>query len=396
MEPGERSTPRLMFVLSAAYGELFSAMYMVTGCRFHTAFAMRDPWYSLNRTGLPGRSYHFENFDNLIAAIEQERPDLVCLFSGYLYVYEGTLAFDDLDRLVKYLRARRTKLVTSDPFIGLVSRLPVLDFQNPFEQIITAPLRLVAEVLFGPKFAHFLRMRSILDKVPHVYVVDPQENGVRAFPFYNPNICRPPSDRSALQHAEIAGLTVDVTAQPYWLFVLGKGEYDLGAKPRGAERFHAVLAAKLRETMEQGRRAVLIAPEPCIAALESDHTLRECSFVRYCDFHSYLAILLGAEYAFYWNIFSASLVARLLNRGSTFFFAGGHLADQYQQLFEKGMSCYYRNARLSYLYVDQRLERASLSGAALAQQQQLFDPLFANVGHLPSPEAMVRTLLNER
>ena len=86
MKRAARSTPRLMFVLTAAFGELFNAMYMVRGCRLRTAFAMREPWYSLNRAGLPGPAYHFENYKSLVAAIEKEDPDVVCLFSGYLFV----------------------------------------------------------------------------------------------------------------------------------------------------------------------------------------------------------------------------------------------------------------------------------------------------------------------
>ena len=217
MEPAERSIPRLMFVLTAAFGELFNAMYMIAGCRFHTAFAMREPWYSLNSSGLPGASYRFENFDGLLAAIEEERPDLVCLFSGYLYVKDQIFDFDGLDRLVTYLHARGTKVVSSDPFLGLITRLPVLDLQSPLGQIVTLPLRLGGEALFGPLFPYFLRIRTILKDVPHVYIVDPEEHGVRTLSFYNPNFCRSASDKPVSEQAEAAD-AANVPARPYWLF----------------------------------------------------------------------------------------------------------------------------------------------------------------------------------
>jgi hypothetical protein len=397
MEPAERSTPRLMFVLSAAFGELFTAMYMVMGGRFHTAFAMRDPWYSLNRAGLPGAIYRFEDLNGLLAAIEEEAPDLVCLFCGYLFVKDEIFDYDGLDRLVKYLRVRGIKVVTSDPFLGLISRLPVLDFQNPIEQLVTLPLRLGGEALFGPMFPYFLRVRAILHDVPHVYVVEPEEQGVRALAFYNPNVRRSAADQPVRRrHHEAHGTPSNAPAQPYWLFIMAEADYRPQVKRDGAEWFHAGVARRLRETMEQGRRATLIAPAPCIAALEVDELLKECSFVRYCDFHSYLALLLGAEYAFYWNIFSASLVARLLNRLPTFFFAPGHIADENRQMFEKGLACYYRNAQPTYVRAADPLDDAWLSAAAIAQEQQLFEPFFNNVRHLPTPEAMVRMLLSER
>jgi len=60
MRPEPDGAPKLMFVLNAAFGELFNAMYMVTGCGFRSSFAMRDPLYSLNRDTLPGASYRFD------------------------------------------------------------------------------------------------------------------------------------------------------------------------------------------------------------------------------------------------------------------------------------------------------------------------------------------------
>ena len=201
MRPDESGSPRLMFVLTAAFGELFNAMYMVMGCGFRTTFAMREPWYSLNRSGLPGTSYRFENIDSLMAAIEQENPDLVCLFSGYLYASDKIIEFGELDRLLKYLHDRRIKTVTSDPFLGLISRLPPLDHESPIGQILGLPMRLIGGAAFGSQFPYFLRARFVLKDLPHVYIVDPDERGIKALPFYNPNILSYASESTAAKEA---------------------------------------------------------------------------------------------------------------------------------------------------------------------------------------------------
>jgi hypothetical protein len=388
----ENAGPKLMFVLTAAFGELFNAMYMVMGCGFRTAFAMREPWYSLNCGGLPGNSYRFEDLAGLLAAIDQENPDLVCLFSGYLYSADRIVDFEELDRLVKYLNGRGTKTVTSDPFLGLISRLPPLDLESPLGQIVGLPIRLIGEATFGSRFTYFVRTRFILKDLPHVYIVDPDERGIKALPFYNPNIRSYVSDSAATQQATAAS----VPPQPYWLFVLGASDYSPQIKRDGADYFHALLARKLLDAMQEGRRATLIAPAPCIAALAKDPLLKECSFVDNCGYDQFMAILLGAEYAFYWNVFSASVLTRLLNRLPTFFFAVGHIADENQQIFEKGMSRYYQGAQLTYLHPADRLTDALLSGFAKAQEAQLFEPFFNGVQHLPTPQTLVRNLLAER
>jgi len=390
MRGDENSNPKVMFVLSAAFGELFNAMYMAMGCGFRIAIAMPEPQYSLNRDTLPGATHHFAGLNDLINAIQREEPDLVCLFSGYLYVSEKLIDFDQLDQLIKYLGSRGIKTITSDPFLGLISRLPPLDLDNPIGQILGLPIRLFGEALLGPMFPYFLKTRNILKDTRHTYIVDPNEPGVAARPFYNPNIRRW-SELTASSPRTVA----DGPAEPYWLFVLGASDYFPQVKRDGADRVHALLAEKLIETMREGRRAALMAPAACIDSLERNTSLKECDFIRICTYDRFMAVLMRAEYAFYWNIFSASIIARLLNRLPTFFFATGHLADENQLMFEKGKSQYYRNAAPTLLPPQDPLRITSLSDLASTQDARLFAPFFETVRHLPTSQTLVRNLLAE-
>jgi hypothetical protein len=163
----------------------------------------------------------------------------------------------------------------------------------------------------------------------------------------------------------------------------------------GPPGFHSLLAQKLRETLAEGRKPVLIAPQPCIKALAADPSLSDSVLLEYCDYKRYMAILVGAEYAFYWNIFSASIIARLLNRGPTFFFSRGHLADANQNMFDKGMSRYYASAQLTYLDQTHRLSQQDLAGLAVLQEAQLFNPLIGNISRLPTPNEIIRQLLQD-
>jgi len=386
------ATPKLLFAVGEAFGELFTAMYMAHGCGFRTVFVLRDPWYSLNRSGLPGSAYLFEGLTSLLSAIDKERPDLVCLFSGYLYVGDAIMDFDDLDRLVKYLRVRGIAVLTSDPFLGIGARLPLIDFRNPLARLLSLPLRLAGLIWYGPGFNYLLRIRAILEAVPHLYMVDPDENRIQALPFFNPNFIGFAADR-AMAPAEPPG---KIPAQPYWLFILGASDYHPQVKKHGADYFHAVLTGKLGDALDQGRGAALIAPEACIAALESNALLEECVLIRYCDYKAYMSILLGAEYAFYWNFFSASILARLLNRMPVLFFACGHLAEANPRMFRKGMDRYYGEAEVTCLDPADRLSCSELKELAMRQEERLFTPFLRNVRTLPSPETVVRGLMQVR
>jgi hypothetical protein len=57
------------------------------------------------------------------------------------------------------------------------------------------------------------------------------------------------------------------------------------------------------------------------------------------------------------------------------------------------MRCYYANASLTYLDQTHRLSHGALAGLAIMQEEQVFKPALERLGHLPSPEVMIRQLL---
>lgn len=394
MPPEDQTAPKLFFVVSAALGELFNAMYLLMGCGFRSVFALRDTTFELNHASLPGQCYRYGNASDLLAAIAAEKPDMVCLFSGYLLIDEKIMDVAELDRFVDGLFEMGIKVITSDPFLGLSSRLPMFDPHNPLEQLLSLPLKLMGGFLFGPSFLYFSGMPS-LKRVPHIYVVDPDEPGeIRRLAFFNPHIRIYASE---LDHSANASHPVDGIKRtgPRWMFILGNGEYGPQVKRDGAPGFHALVAQKLRETMAAGRQPVLFAPRACIEVLAADDSLSHCVLIHSCDFENYMSLLVGSEYVFYWNIFSASILARLVNSRPTFFFGTGHVADFNQEMFNKGVRRYYANARLTYLDQTHRLSETELAGLAALQEEQLFKPALENLCHLPAPNEMIRELLRD-
>ncbi|MCU1260260.1 MAG: hypothetical protein JWO80_3145 [Bryobacterales bacterium] len=106
-----------------------------------------------------------------------------------------------------------------------------------------------------------------------------------------------------------------------------------------------------------------------------------------------MAFLIGAEYVFYWNIFSASILGRLLNSRPAFFFARGHMADDNALMMDKGISRYYSGVKIPYLEQTHALTNSELAGLAASHEAEIFRPFLETVRHLPHPRTLIQQLL---
>ena len=108
---GDRDAGRakLLFVLSNDHGELSNAMYLVTGGAFETVLLMPERLFALNTSGLPGRAFRYGSVQDVIGCVDREAPDIVFLFSGYLYGINNLFDVDAVERTVSEIirEARR-------------------------------------------------------------------------------------------------------------------------------------------------------------------------------------------------------------------------------------------------------------------------------------------------
>src|SRR5450432_2231657 len=157
MSLDDRNSPKLLVIVTAAFGELFMANYFVSGSAFPVVFALCDAHFGLNYAGLPGRTHRYGDLADLLSIVEEESPQVVCMFSGYLLVHDHLLDQEGLDRFLEELLRRGIKVVTSDPFLGMASRFPYVNPKNPLQQILSLPFGLVGELLFGSLFPYLMR-----------------------------------------------------------------------------------------------------------------------------------------------------------------------------------------------------------------------------------------------
>ncbi|HEX4073753.1 MAG TPA: hypothetical protein VHX68_21415 [Planctomycetaceae bacterium] len=238
---------------------------------------------------------------------------MVFLFSGYLYAVNGLFPIDGVRQLVDGLCSTSCAVVTSDPFLGELFRLDESTFseQHPAR-------RQLAE--------HFAQIVPILARVKHLYRAAPRAGAAGgSVSFYNPQTVLDQAARSAWTNRALdtPGIRPELKR---WLFVLSAEDYAAGTVRWGNARFDETLRGKLLETAMAGRQPVLIGPPASIEAMrQGELTPVTALLFEFCDSARFLSLLYEAEYCFYWNVFSHSIIARVMNQGPVFFFDWGHL-----------------------------------------------------------------------
>ncbi len=380
MLQGRAPSAKLLFVLSNDYGELANAMYFTMGYGFQSTLLMPDRLYAVNASTLGAKSCRYESIQDVIDVVDREEPDIVFLFSGYLYVINNLFGIETVEALVQSLRARGQRLFTSDPFLGLMAEVDAstISDRHPRKRWLTD---------------HFARLFRTLREVPHLYLFDATAfSRTRSVSFYNPHILLRPEALAESERVAAQRIPLD-PARKRWVFVMSGEDYGGQAARHGRTRFDAMLFDSLQQTVQQGRQPILVAPEACLASIRGKGpSIESLLLLPFCAYDLFRALVLGAEYAFYWNIFSNSIPARIANHLPVFFFDPGHMVHAIPPLFALGLRHYYADATLVYLNQRQALGAAELAVAA-AQQEPAYRKAREYFRRSPTPEALVEVIL---
>jgi len=371
---------KLMFVLSGDFGELATAMYFIRGYPFQTVFLMPNRLFQLHQNCVAGSAYLYSSIEDVTAFVEKERPDILFLFSGYLFAINKIFNLETLEPFVQEMMAANRCVVTSDPFLGIMSEIN----ESTFNQ--RHPLRFWF-------IEHFSNVSRIFKNVMHLYLIDVQEF-VRApsTSFFNPNILvdRGYNAEQSMQLAASIGLKPDKNR---WLFILSTEDYSWQITRHGIEQFREMLVRTLNQAVAAGRQPVLIAPQEAFETYKINHqSIEGLVFTPHCMYDTFMALLFDAEYVFYWNIFSNSIPARLLNHLPVFFFEPGHMVHAIPAMLNAGLKYYYFGSELAYLDQNDMPSLENLTALAVKQDDSLAGAI-ENFMRSPHPDEMVSKLL---
>ncbi len=395
-------SPRLLFILNNDYGELGLAMYFLQGRGLadSTTLLLPPRLFAKNRNTLPGQACEYASIEDIVRTVDETEPDIVFLFSGYILPLHQIISLEAMASLMQFLSGKRCKVVTSDPFFGIFSRM------NPDDVSATESLRLFdAEILKDQSWAYrlsttfgnirilrqFTAASDLIKDTIHLYYTrtDPHDESIAVstdnIAFFNPSLVR------AEDESGNAGSDAE-QEHKQWLFILGSVDYELQTSYYGEPKFIDILANKMQEVLQAGRRPVLLAPDECVQKLRSRVPIpARKGLLTFCAYEAFSSLLLEAEYVFYWNLASYSTFLRVINGLPMFMFDEGHLARHVKPMHERMVRWYYQNWTPPSLNQHKKLDVDVLADLA-GDYRRDTARIVANLEALPSPEEVIQNL----
>ena len=176
------------------------------------------------------------------------------------------------------------------------------------------------------------------------------------------------------------------------MFILSNEDYVYQVQLLGEASFLETLDRRLSDSARARRLPYLVAPEECLRKLEKRPSAVRFEGFSKCGYRTFDQILMSAEYAFYWNAISNSILRRAVAELPVFFFHQGHLDHAVRGIRERAMAQYYKGASLPLLDPTLDLDPGLLEQLAKSQIQG-FGEARESVFSQPSPDEMVERLL---
>lgn len=370
---------RLLVIVSGDYGELGGAMYFLHGLGLTVPPTVLIP-ASLSHAlsdRADMRVHSYRGFADIRQHVDSAPVDAVLLFSGYLLNIGARFSLVSALRLLHLLRRRALPVLTSDPFIGLIDSPAALDFTCVLGRDGSGLARRLRSWRLGLRLYWLkLQLRHCWHIYPSpIHRLHTAAARPLALSYFNAAVSEEPPRKPA--------------ARPSWIFVLS--DIDCQMQMRGgAEHFPAALTDRLRETVQLGKHAVVVAPAALLdEVLGRMGACPDVSLVRNASYADFMHLLMAAEYAFYWNYYSFSIIHRVASELPVMFFEEGHMVHILHGLREAGIRLFYDGWRPPLLRLDTRLDPGDLAVRAGEARHQ-FHRITQGLRQCDSPAALLR------
>jgi tetratricopeptide (TPR) repeat protein len=379
--------PKLLFVLDNDFGELTTVKYFLLGQALaaRATLLLPERLYAHNRDALPGRTRRYRSVADVLEVVDREQPAIVFLCSGYLLWDHLSFAPEELALLVDGLRERGCRVVTADPFLGMLSEqsprtLIHIDVPRNHPVWTAEQLASATRPQEERMWANYTASEHVLGHAYHLYPTRCEESG-RNLGFFNDRLLFPRSSRPP------------ESGRPHWLFILTGADCEMQMLFEGENGFLSIVARKLVEALAAGRHPVLIAPKAFTEPLiERMPTAEGIDILSHRPFNQFMSLLLSAEQVFYWNAVSHSLLIRLFNRLPIVLFDRGHLVRNAPGIYPRVVSWYYQGWEPALRSHHEPLTAHTVEGWA-ADFQREAGTLVARYREAPSPEEVVEELM---
>ena len=298
---------RVLFVLSADFGEYVTANLFSRGQPFISRFAMPQRLAQYCGDAIDDVSV-YQNVEDLRQIIATAAPDVVVLCSGYLFVINGLIDHTSLARLADELRQRGIVVATTDPWLRVFALNPQAGFAIHSVRKGGVDLDASEKVMRLNRF-----LEELFHGAPHLLAVPLPRREKNWLPFFNP------------EFTNASGVICERRRGTEWLFVLAREDFvHLAGIERN--RFFDTLRNRLDEVMSVAENHVIFIGPADMAAFFAERASQwpRLSFVPFCSFAAFEAAIRRASIVVYWNVLSASLLYCLYHGVPPVFFGRGH------------------------------------------------------------------------
>ena len=317
-----------------------------------------------NENTLSVETLPYSTVEDLFDTVAVHKPDIVFLLSGYLFSSDGFVSQNELDILIRQMQERVSVVATSDPFVGLASLLTQSDVDINMS-LLGQPL--IKRIFYRMawkfrKLDNFMRVSS-MESLTHLYATSlpPTDDKDKSpkLAFFNPNILKSMTDAPE-------------SASKRWLFVLSSTDLGCQNADHGEAEFARIVVRILAQALDSGRKPTLLAPAAILDIVSGEFPDSSgVEKLQFCPYTEFVPRLLDAEYVFYWNVFSCSLLLRMANELPLFFFDRGHLSRTIIPFYDHGLRTHFGEWTPTYLDQEDSLNPNSLAKLAMEQKPAL-------------------------
>jgi hypothetical protein len=248
-------------------------------------------------------------------------------------------------------------MVTSDPFVGVLRSPFSLHFYDIAKSRRNSRGALPPWIMGRMISLRMYIMHVVLRRECHIYPAPIagkyREPDRRRFCYFNG------TDTMSVQC-----IAKRRNTHALWLFVLPRGELDFLTRS-GDEGFAKYVAMRLEDAVDLGRRVMFIGPSELLPRSpegEARHPgIEQHEVLSYPD---YMRCLTEAEYVFYWNRYSFSVLHRIIACRPVFFFAAGHLETMLGAQRNVAVETYYNGWKPPLLNIRNSLDEKNLEQLA--------------------------------
>ncbi len=346
----------LLVIVSRDYGELGSALYFLSGLGSGVNVTLLVPNQMVESidSSNASTSVGYDSLADIVDVLDETHPSAVLMFSAYLMMVGEKLSIFRLWKLLRLIRTKGIPMATSDPFTGMLKSPMSISLSAIMAARKTGLAKVIAkgfaQIIQVRLFLISVSLRSILHLYPVPIAKKHMPVGHRYLSFFSGN----PSELSVNQSSR-------GNEEKFWVFILSDVDYKLQMNNSNG-MFISFFYERIQEVVLLEKKPVIIGPKEMIKRLTGlGLSEPDVDMLSGIPFNQYIDVLVNAEFAFFWNYFSFSIVNRVLKQRPIFFFDEGHVIKYLTRKRSVSMDIFYCGWIPPLLAIDKSLDNVLLN-----------------------------------